>query len=305
MEIDHESWAENGYYILPKLYSDAEINAAKDAQWNAWNAKAPRIVVDDLTTGKRLRMEAVSDGNRERHRFKINDLYLELPAIRALAMNSRITPVLTSLLGHVPVLCNSLSFERGSTQPDHVDALFMTPRTVGHLIAIWVALEDCHADAGPLRYYPGSQKIPPYRFSSGSYHFSPEEMPAWNAYMRSEVSSRSLAPTTFAAKKGDVFIWNAHLLHGGSEIQNPTLTRKSLVFHYYSEADARAQGSDLVLSGNGGHWMYRQHQPVAGDLGEYPPLDQEGTDAFIPGRRALVPLLESLLTKCRKLLHFI
>jgi ectoine hydroxylase-related dioxygenase (phytanoyl-CoA dioxygenase family) len=36
------------------------------------------------------------------------------------------------------------------------------------------------------------------------------------------------------AKKGDVFIWHANLVHGGSPIKDPAITRKSMVVHYYA-----------------------------------------------------------------------
>ena len=34
-------------------------------------------------------------------------------------------------------------------------------------------------------------------------------------------------------KKGDLLIWHANLLHGGSKIKNQLLTRWSQVSHYY------------------------------------------------------------------------
>jgi ectoine hydroxylase-related dioxygenase (phytanoyl-CoA dioxygenase family) len=36
----------------------------------------------------------------------------------------------------------------------------------------------------------------------------------------------------FLGKKGDVFFWHGMMLHGGSEINDPSLTRKSFVIHY-------------------------------------------------------------------------
>jgi ectoine hydroxylase-related dioxygenase (phytanoyl-CoA dioxygenase family) len=39
----------------------------------------------------------------------------------------------------------------------------------------------------------------------------------------------------FMAKKGDVFVWHANLLHGGSPINNPALSRKSMVLHFYAK----------------------------------------------------------------------
>ncbi len=37
----------------------------------------------------------------------------------------------------------------------------------------------------------------------------------------------------FLAKKGDLFIWHANLLHGG-ELRTDDSTRKSLVAHYFT-----------------------------------------------------------------------
>ncbi len=267
--VDIDKWGRDGYYVLPGFYSANEVDAAVDAQREVWRQSHPRIVVDDLVTGERKALASVSAEDRESHRFKLNDLYLEIPVIRQLAINDRLSPILTKLLGHTPVLCNSLNFEQGSGQPDHIDSLYMTPRTDGHLIAIWVALEDCHPDAGPLRYYPGSNKIAPYIFSTGDRHFVPEEMDRWEAYIRENVESIGLKPTTFAANKGDVFIWSCNLLHGGSPIKNPALTRRSIVFHYYSEPDSTAQSMELRKE-SGAFWMFRRHQPIGDVPGEFP-----------------------------------
>jgi len=265
-------WDANGFAVLPGFYSGDELDRAERRVRRAWEEGESRIVVDDMVTGRRSRLVDVDADARRNHRFKTNDLYLEHEEVRDLALNARITPILRALLGHVPVLCNSLSFQQGSTQADHVDALYMTPRSQHHLIAIWVALEDCHPDAGPLRYYPGSHLIPPYTFSNGSNHVVEDEMPEWQAYMDREVAARGLSPLTFPARKGDVFIWSAYLLHGGSPIADPRKTRNSVVFHYYSEEDCIAHGCTVVPCA-GGFWMHRAHQPVP-DLGPSlaPPL---------------------------------
>jgi len=39
----------------------------------------------------------------------------------------------------------------------------------------------------------------------------------------------------FHAKKGDVLIWHANLVHGGAPILEKGLTRKSMVVHYYAK----------------------------------------------------------------------
>lgn len=271
LSVDMQIWENDGYYVLPKFYSNKEIDAALLAQTRIWEEEHPRIVVDDLMTGRRSKISEVDSHSAKNHRFKLNDLYLELEPVRNLAINDRISPILNQLMGQKTVLCNSLSFDKGSAQPDHVDALYMTPKSHGHLLAIWVALEDCHADAGPLRYYPGSHKIKQYVFSDGSTHASESEMDSWRNYIAEELSLREIKPMTFNAKKGDVFIWSAYLLHGGSPIKNNDLTRKSIVFHYYSEEDALFHHSQIIESG-AAYWMRRAHQPTQpGVPGDYPP----------------------------------
>ena len=72
------------------------------------------------------------------------------------------------------------------------------------MAASWIALEDVDKDAGPLRYYPGSHKIPPYRFKSGRYNLNLAEHAECYQYIDGELASRNLEPVEFSAKKGDV-----------------------------------------------------------------------------------------------------
>lgn len=259
------TWRDNGVVILPGFYADAEIDAVLADYRALWEEGKARITVDDMDTHHRTRLCDVSQDACSRHRFKVNDLYLEQASVRHLALNDRLTPLLRDLLGHRPALCNSLSLEFGTEQPDHVDSLYMTPRTSNDLVAAWVALEDCTPDAGLLRYWPGSHAIEPYVFSDGKKHFVGEEMGAWNSYIEAQIQRRGLTSKLFHARKGDVFLWSSHLLHGGSPINNPDRTRRSVVFHYFSESDSRAIGARLIPE-SGGFWIKRSHQPVPGSL---------------------------------------
>lgn len=124
------------------------------------------------------------------------------------------------------------------------------------MVASWMALEDVEADAGPLRYYPGSNHITPYRFSNGSMHTKGDEMPQWSDYMASEVERHGLEEQRFLARRGDLFVWHALLLHGGSPINNPELTRQSLVAHYWTQHDCEPPlGFWDLRPGPGGWWI--------------------------------------------------
>lgn len=259
-EQQRNFWRDNGFLVLPGFAADEDLASVQKLLRHIWDVRVPRIVVDDLDTGARILLQDSQFGP-ETHTFKVNDLHLEFEEVRRLSVGDRIAAILGELLGDAPVLVNTLNFERGSQQPYHVDSLYMTPHTVGNLVATWIALEDCHLDAGPLTYFPESNLIVPFQFRDGSYHFRTDEMGSWEDYVHSEVARRGLESQLFAARTGDLFIWSANLLHGGSPIKDMTRTRHSLVSHFWTEADCRERGLELVPYGDG-FWNRRPHQPV-------------------------------------------
>jgi ectoine hydroxylase-related dioxygenase (phytanoyl-CoA dioxygenase family) len=116
----------------------------------------------------------------------------------------------------------------------------MTTYPQGYLIAIWIALEDIKEEQGALFYYPGSHKLPYIlndEFNSGSSYFrlGANSYKAYEDRIEDEIKTQGLQKKVLEAKKGDVLIWHANLLHGGSAITKPGSTRKSMVFHYYAD----------------------------------------------------------------------
>jgi ectoine hydroxylase-related dioxygenase (phytanoyl-CoA dioxygenase family) len=87
------------------------------------------------------------------------------------------------------------------------------------------------------------------------------EFGQWQKYIHQKIDEYGLKEETFLPKKGDVFIWHAQLLHGGSPIKNPQITRKSLVSHYFTKSDCLHIGSKLKPT-EGGYWMDRPPQMV-------------------------------------------
>jgi ectoine hydroxylase-related dioxygenase (phytanoyl-CoA dioxygenase family) len=264
----------DGFVILPKFYSDTDVDVTVGAVRRRKFSRSLDVVVDMLDTGERTVLGLLSPEDLTARRMKINDLYLDTDEVRTIALGKRLAPILKELLGDTPVLCNSLYLEKGSAQRPHVDAIYMTPRTPNHLIASWVALEDAHTDAGPLEYFAASHLIEQMTFSNGTYHNVPEEMDRWEAYMASEVQRRQLKKHTFAARKGDVFIWHSNLLHGGGEIKNHDLTRMSLIFHYFSATDSIAQGLQTQPL-SGACWWVRSPQPVGDHILQRMPFSEE------------------------------
>jgi len=256
------AWQQGGFLVIPGFFEPAEVERVERSLRSAWEQCRPDVTVDDLVTGRRARMSDLSAEERA-HQFKVNDLYLIDPEVRGICLSRRVGDIVTELLGDQPVLCNTLNLAKGSQQADHIDTLYMTPRTEERLVATWMALEDVADDAGPLRYYPQSHVIAPYRFENGGMHVVDAEMPRWAEYIATEVDGRGLAETRFLARRGDLFIWHAQLLHGGSEICDLGLTRNSLVSHFWGRADCEALGHDMAPA-EGGMWFRRPPQPVPG-----------------------------------------
>jgi phytanoyl-CoA hydroxylase len=250
------SFRNDGFLVIPGFFEHDEVATALAAYESVWRDQPYDVVVDTEMSMRRVRATDLTESER-RQPFKVNDLYLRDSSLREALLSQRLGRILQELLADEPVICNTLSIEYGTQQADHLDTLFMTPRTDGRLVATWMALEDVHADAGPLRYYPESNHIEPYRFRDGSFHVNGPEMDRWGDYMAAEVERYGLAEDRFLARKGDLLLWDAWLLHGGSEICTPGLTRSSLVTHYFTKGDCLALGSDLRPA-PGGWWMHRK-----------------------------------------------
>jgi len=277
-------WNDNGFLVFSAFFDERAIAAVEEATERAWHDLPDDVVVDDLVTNRRCRIRNLSE-EEKRHRFKVNDLYLIDYGLREVVLPERMGMVLSELLEDQPVIINTLNFDKGSQQIDHLDTLYMTPVSELGLVATWMALEDTAADAGPLRYYPGSNHIPHYRFSTGSFHQHDVEVEQFSDYMAGEVERRGLEEQRFLAEKGDLFIWHPLLLHAGSEICNPELTRNSLVTHLFTQADCERLRADLRPL-PGGWWMPKPPLPV-------PEEEARANDATIraefPGLQADTP----------------
>jgi ectoine hydroxylase-related dioxygenase (phytanoyl-CoA dioxygenase family) len=284
-------WEDNGFLVFPGFFSEDDIRAVTTAFDRVWDHLPPYVVVDDLVTGRRCRISEL-DATQRRQHFKTNDLYLTEADLRAVILSERLGLILEDLLGDEASICNTLNFSKGSQQPDHIDTLYMTPVTERGLVATWMALEDTTPDSGPLRYYPESNQIPPYRFSDGSMHTHDNEMPRWADYMAEKVERRGLEEQRFLARRGDLFIWHALLLHGGSEIANPATTRQSLVTHYWTQRDCESRKLDLRPV-PGGWWIHRPplsvpdaRQPVRPDKSDLGLVDFPAHMSHRPRRAA-------------------
>jgi phytanoyl-CoA hydroxylase len=236
----HAFWNSNGYLKLSGAVSPverAEIQGEVDRQWT--NREGNDHVIDVLSgefAGKEFRLNVAPLAARGES-YKLNNLFGRSNIIRRIALNATIRAALTELLDGEPLICNSLNFERGSQQPFHLDTWYMPPPVEGKMIAAIIAVDNIGPSNGPFTYYPGSHAIPPYYFSHGRPNIIQSEAEHCIRYLNREIEQRGLTPSTLDCNGGDVFLWHANLYHGGAPINDMSLTRTSLVVHYWRKSD--------------------------------------------------------------------
>ena len=142
------------------------------------------------------------------------------------------------LLEGMPLVMNTLNFEYGAQQDDHIDTVYMPPKKR----KLYACNVDCVGDdyckcrpSALLR--SGSHKISPYLFSHGKTNAINPELPGFYSYIQSELRERNIEAETLTAEAGDLFIWHAQLLHGGTPILQAEKTRRSLVTHYFRKSE--------------------------------------------------------------------
>ena len=182
-----------------------------------------------------LRSKKVHFGHGNRIMFAIH----KSETLRSFGADPKLVELLSTLLGGPAALFQSINFTMGSEQHTHSDSIHMTTYPVGGLLGVWIALEDIGEDNGPLHYYPGSHKLPYYLNSDydneGSFFLlGNKNYTEYEKMLEEKVIEHGIEKKIFKAKKGDLLIWHANLLHGGEPHTNRSKTRKSMVFHYFN-----------------------------------------------------------------------
>jgi ectoine hydroxylase-related dioxygenase (phytanoyl-CoA dioxygenase family) len=211
------SWSDNGFLIWEGFFDNTAID---------------RVLAEVDILIKKGKLHPTHDNKlmfANRHSSFIRNLTLErkLTSLLSFILDKEVTPFQT------------INFIYGSNQKAHSDSIHMTTYPLGYLIAVWIALEDTTPDNGPLFYYPGSHRLP-YLLNSDfnegetALLLGNKDYVDYEDRIEEEIKQRSLQPKIFLAKKGDILIWHANLIHGGMPVNSHTLTRKSMVIHYYA-----------------------------------------------------------------------
>jgi hypothetical protein len=273
-------WARDGYLIVEGFYSAErldEVWAAYEAALAAGEVEAPA--------------EPLYDGDPLPGR--VANAHFAVPAVDQMLFEPRMGHLVSVLLGAAARPFQTIIGHKSSQQLEHSDSIHMSTYPVGYLAANWIAFEDVHADAGPLVYYPGSHRLPylmsddlgiPPEINYASYERLYE--PAVQAL----IADRGLPPSVFLPKKGDVLLWHANLLHGGSKVRDVRRSRKALVCHFFAQGAVCYHDLTGVLA----------HTQLGIDLYRY---GREGTTADPPAPRGGLFAPPGLLWRVREVMR--
>lgn len=163
--------------------------------------------------------------------------------VKRIACDPKIINLVSNLLGTPAFPFQTLNFEKGSQQRLHSDFYHFASTNFWQMVGVWVALEDVSIDAGPLRVVPGSHKLPYYFPEDIGVRISKKSDPYafYSEYedVIEEIFHQSkFCDELITLKKGQILLWHSNLLHGGGEIHDKSLTRKSQVTHYFGSYSA-------------------------------------------------------------------
>lgn len=212
----NEKWEREGYLHLEQYYAIDFVNRINEAL-------ALALSSGDVAfnyTGK-----------------KVLFAHKKVASLKEIINDTSLRELLESLTQEKIVPFQSINFQYGSEQAAHSDSVHMATYPQGGLIAIWVALDDIDEDNGPLFYYPGSHKLPYAENTAMGNTTGPvlavNPNKNYEEYQQRIIEENGLKAEVLSAKKGDVFIWHANLLHGGMPHLNKEKTRRSMVVHYF------------------------------------------------------------------------
>jgi len=222
-----QHWVEHGWVILFDTEDQPKVDAALvDA--------VAHDMMELVRTHKHLPFDE--------WKIQLQNRYAVSEAVRRMIHWQPVLRWIGLILGKRPLPFQTLSMPIGSQIPPHADHVLMTTHPQGYMVAAWFALEAAARDAGPLTLWSGSHRLPYLSAREVGIPHDGSDDECSQVYAqryyeasRERIARHGLAPFYYLAKKGEVLLWHANLLHGGAPIERADSSRKSLVVHYFGE----------------------------------------------------------------------
>lgn len=243
-------WVDDGCLSLSGIIPEADIDGVNDFVEDLLATDTPN---DDITllgyTLDRAKggdavphreLMALDPAQRQEHArltpWRIHQLKNQCAAADRIFENRRLKEITSLIFDRKAYPRSTINFYLGSQQELHQDMAVFHVFPGNYLIGVWIALEDISPDSGPLRYVPGSHREPAWPPFANHPQSTLRTCPLsdYEGYYKytNAIADSLGGARPYLAKKGDVFLWHGMLVHGGSAVNDPALTRKSMVIHY-------------------------------------------------------------------------
>lgn len=242
-------WTTEGYFVVPGLIGNRLIDSMMKDLDGLWTADEPYpgLHVEGLSVGPGVPGAKVSHAEvcamapsvrteaRDRSNWRIHGFPRFSDSSRLIFVDQELRRLASLIFGVPADPGYAINFMYGSTQTEHQDTAVFHVFPPNYLAGAWIACEDISPDSGPLMYYPRSHREPLF---DGFPNYPQTSLKTASADVTQRYHdyavhlARKYERHLFVAKKGDVLFWHGMMLHGGSEVRNPKLTRRSFVIHY-------------------------------------------------------------------------
>ena len=221
-------YIDDGYVVFPKATDASLIDDYLEFFEAAWDAPPQTIYMHWNRQVIYIDREHYDDVT------KVSDVHSYYANGGELVFPPPVLRFLTQIYERPPVVFQTMTMRKGSQENLHIDTGPLTLTEPMSIAASWVALEDVQLLSGEFQFVPGSHRLPEllhYGTDKGHHGDYREYGTILETTLRM-CEERGLKTAKFMAKKGDVLIWHADLMHGGAPIQDRSRTRKSLVAHF-------------------------------------------------------------------------
>jgi len=221
-------YIDHGYAVFPSAVNDELIDDYLAFFESAWDDAPPSVIAFHQGSPQRLSRSLYDEV------AKVSCLHWYYPRANELVFPPVVLRFLTLVYERPPVAFQTMSMRRGSEEPLHIDTGPLTLTEPMTMAASWLAMEDIQPQSGEFQFVPGSHALPEL-LHHGTTKGHDGDMAEYGQILQSLQRTsieQGLTTERFIAKKGDLLIWHADLLHGGAPIEDMERTRKSFIAHF-------------------------------------------------------------------------
>ena len=143
-----------------------------------------------------------------------------------LLTQKNIQRAISILFGEPGRMVHTMYFDGNQTTWAHRDGHYIDSQQEGKMIGVWVAAEDIHPDAGRFFILPRSHRsaVPGEQCDPNSTDYKQR--------MAEFVRNGPLDCISPLLRRGDMLMWNSHIIHGSLPTADLRYSRRSFTAHY-------------------------------------------------------------------------